>query len=62
MFSLPIFERTHRRAVPRTRSPRQEAALLRTAAGGFVFGSEIKALLEHPAISPELDEEASTTT
>jgi asparagine synthase (glutamine-hydrolysing) len=26
--------------------------------GGFVFGSEIKALLEHPAISPELDEEA----
>jgi asparagine synthase (glutamine-hydrolysing) len=27
-------------------------------AGGFVFGSEIKALLEHPAISPDLDEEA----
>jgi asparagine synthase (glutamine-hydrolysing) len=27
-------------------------------AGGFVFGSEIKALLAHPAISPELDEEA----
>ncbi|MDQ3740248.1 MAG: asparagine synthase (glutamine-hydrolyzing), partial [Actinomycetota bacterium] len=27
-------------------------------AGGFVFGSEIKALLEHPAITPELDEEA----
>src|SRR3954447_3198114 len=26
--------------------------------GGFVFGSEIKALLEHPSISPELDEEA----
>lgn len=26
--------------------------------GGFVFASEIKALLEHPAISPELDEEA----
>jgi asparagine synthase (glutamine-hydrolysing) len=26
--------------------------------GGFVFGSEIKALLKHPAISPELDEEA----
>jgi asparagine synthase (glutamine-hydrolysing) len=26
--------------------------------GGFVFGSEIKALLEHPAISPDLDEEA----
>ena len=25
---------------------------------GFVFASEIKALLEHPAISPELDEEA----
>jgi asparagine synthase (glutamine-hydrolysing) len=27
-------------------------------AGGFLFGSEIKALLEHPAITPELDEEA----
>src|SRR4051794_28185171 len=27
-------------------------------AGGFVFGSEIKALLEHPAITPDLDEEA----
>ncbi|MBV9839816.1 MAG: asparagine synthetase B, partial [Solirubrobacterales bacterium] len=27
-------------------------------AGGFVFGSEIKALLEHPAISADLDEEA----
>lgn len=27
-------------------------------AGGFVFGSEIKALLAHPAISPDLDEEA----
>lgn len=26
--------------------------------GGFVFGSEIKALLAHPAISPDLDEEA----
>jgi asparagine synthase (glutamine-hydrolysing) len=27
-------------------------------AGGFVFASEIKALLEHPAIRPDLDEEA----
>jgi asparagine synthase (glutamine-hydrolysing) len=27
-------------------------------AGGFVFASEIKALLEHPAISPDLDEDA----
>jgi asparagine synthase (glutamine-hydrolysing) len=26
--------------------------------GGFVFGSEIKALLEHPAITPDMDEEA----
>jgi asparagine synthase (glutamine-hydrolysing) len=26
--------------------------------GGFVFGSEIKALLAHPAISPELDTDA----
>jgi asparagine synthase (glutamine-hydrolysing) len=26
--------------------------------GGFVFGSEIKALLEHPGITAELDEEA----
>src|SRR3954447_19284322 len=26
--------------------------------GGFVFGSEIKALLAHPSITPELDEEA----
>ena len=29
-----------------------------TPPGGFVFGSEIKALLKHPAISPELDTEA----
>ena len=28
--------------------------------GGFVFGSEIKALLKHPAISPDLDVEAFT--
>ena len=27
-------------------------------AGGLVFGSEIKALLAHPALTPELDEEA----
>src|SRR4051794_2900923 len=27
-------------------------------AGGFVFGSEIKALLAHPAITPDMDEEA----
>jgi asparagine synthase (glutamine-hydrolysing) len=26
--------------------------------GGFVFGSEIKALLAHPSVTPELDEEA----
>jgi asparagine synthase (glutamine-hydrolysing) len=26
--------------------------------GGFLFGSEIKALLAHPAVSPEIDEEA----
>ncbi|MEP6909363.1 MAG: asparagine synthase (glutamine-hydrolyzing) [Actinomycetota bacterium] len=26
--------------------------------GGFVFGSEIKALLAHPSLTPELDEEA----
>jgi asparagine synthase (glutamine-hydrolysing) len=28
--------------------------------GGFIFGSEIKALLKHPAISPDLDIEAFT--
>jgi asparagine synthase (glutamine-hydrolysing) len=26
--------------------------------GGFVFGSEIKALLEHPAVTPDIDEHA----
>ncbi|HEY7075120.1 MAG TPA: asparagine synthase (glutamine-hydrolyzing) [Solirubrobacteraceae bacterium] len=26
--------------------------------GGFLFGSEIRALVEHPALTPELDEEA----
>src|SRR5205807_5400569 len=26
--------------------------------GGFLFGSEIKALLAHPSLTPELDEEA----
>ncbi len=50
---------TDARAVPRARPPREEAALLRAdRRAGFVFGSEIKALLEHPAIRPELDEEA----
>ena len=29
-----------------------------TPPGGFVFGSEIKALLQHPAVTPDLDEEA----
>ena len=31
-----------------------------TPPGGFVFASEIKALLKHPAISPDLDVEAFT--
>lgn len=31
-----------------------------TPPGGFVFGSEIKALLKHPAISPDMDIEAFT--
>jgi asparagine synthase (glutamine-hydrolysing) len=29
-----------------------------TPPGGFVFGSEIKAILRHPAITPDLDEDA----
>ncbi len=28
---------------------------------GLVFGSEVRAILAHPAVNPELDEDASTT-
>ena len=59
MFALRDLGRAHARAPPRARPPRQEAALLRAARrAGFVFGSEIKALLAHPALTAELDEEA----
>ena len=58
MFSLSIFdERTGELFLARDRLGKKPMYYAQPP-GGFVFGSEIKALLAHPAISPELDEEA----
>ena len=54
-----IWDSRTRELLPGPRPPRHQAALLRPdRRAGFVFGSEIKALLAHPAITPDLDEEA----
>ena len=58
MFSLSIFdERTGELFLARDRLGKKPMYYAQPA-GGFLFGSEIKALLAHPAVSPELDEEA----
>jgi asparagine synthase (glutamine-hydrolysing) len=58
MFALAIFDaRTGELFLARDRLGKKPLYYAQPP-GGFVFGSEIKALLEHPAISPELDEEA----
>jgi asparagine synthase (glutamine-hydrolysing) len=58
MFALAIFDaRTGELFLARDRLGKKPLYYAQPP-GGFVFGSEIKALLEHPAIHPELDEEA----
>lgn len=58
MFALAIFDqRTGELFLARDRLGKKPLYYAQPP-GGFVFGSEIKALLEHPAISPDLDEEA----
>ena len=58
MFSLAIFDgRTGELFLARDRLGKKPVYYAQPA-GGFVFASEIKALLEHPAISPDLDEDA----
>src|SRR3954469_15482865 len=58
MFSLAIFDgRTGELFLARDRLGKKPLYYAQPP-GGFVFGSEIKALLEHPAITPDLDEEA----
>src|SRR3954469_11902415 len=58
MFALAIFDgRTGELFLARDRLGKKPLYYAQPP-GGFVFGSENKALLEHPSISPELDEEA----
>src|SRR3954467_6174037 len=58
MFSLAIFDgRTGELFLARDRLGKKPLYYAQPP-GGFLFGSEIKALLEHPAITPDLDEEA----
>ena len=58
MFALAIFDsRTGELFLARDRLGKKPLYYAQPP-GGFVFGSEIKALLEHPAISADLDENA----
>ena len=50
MFALAIWDCRALRAVPRPRPLRRQAALLRRPRGAFLFGSEIKSMLEHDAL------------
>jgi asparagine synthase (glutamine-hydrolysing) len=58
MFALAIFDtRTGELFLARDRLGKKPLYYAQRP-GGFLFGSEIKALLEHPSVSPELDENA----
>ena len=55
-FAFALWDNGRAHAVPVARPAGQEAALLRRSAGRhLVFGSEMKAVLSHPAVPRELD-------
>jgi len=56
MFSFVLWNRRTQPPVRRPRPPGNQALLLLLDGRLFAFASEIKALLEHPAISPEFEE------
>ena len=58
MFAFALWDRTAKRADTRARPLRHQAALLlHDRANGSLFGSEVKALLSHPASSAGIDRE-----
>jgi asparagine synthase (glutamine-hydrolysing) len=60
MFAFAIWDvRRHRLLLARDRLGVKPLYYARLP-GGFVFGSEVKAILEHPAVPRDLDEEAFT--
>jgi asparagine synthase (glutamine-hydrolysing) len=59
MFAFAIWDaRAERLFVARDRAGEKPLYYTRTSAGTFVFGSELKCLLEHPEVAPETDPEA----
>ncbi|HEX3248835.1 MAG TPA: asparagine synthase (glutamine-hydrolyzing) [Pyrinomonadaceae bacterium] len=59
MFAFAIWdERAHSLFVARDRAGKKPLYYTVTPSGTFVFGSELKVLLEHPEVEPEIDPQA----